>query len=52
VLGREPAVLVDEELNPGEHLVVLDAKGLTSGVYFYQLKSGRFSETKKLLLMR
>lgn len=52
VLGREVATLVDGELNPGEHSVVYDAKGLPSGVYFYRLSAGSFTETKKMLITK
>ena len=52
VLGREAATLVDEELNPGEHSLVFDAKGLPSGVYFYRLQAGNFVEQKKMVAVK
>ena len=52
LLGREVAVLVDEEKAPGSYSVQWDATNFPSGVYFYQLKAGSFVETKKLLLMK
>jgi CubicO group peptidase (beta-lactamase class C family) len=52
VLGREVAVLVDEKKAPGTYQVRFDASVLPSGVYFYRLQSGRYTETKKLLLIR
>jgi len=52
VLGNEIATLVNEEKPVGEYEVEFDGKGLTSGVYFYQLKSENFIETKKMLLMK
>jgi len=52
LLGREIATLVNEEKPAGEYEVEFDASGLTSGIYFYQLKAGQFSETKKMVLLR
>jgi len=52
VLGREMTTLVNGELNPGEHTVVFNAKGLPSGVYFYQLRAGIFIQTKKMLIIK
>ena len=52
VLGREVKRLVNEEQLAGNHTVPWDAKDFSSGVYFYRLDAGRFSETKKLLLMK
>ncbi|MFA5772991.1 MAG: T9SS type A sorting domain-containing protein, partial [Thermoplasmata archaeon] len=52
MLGREVAALVDGELNPGEHSVVFDAKDLASGVYFYRLTAGTFSETKPMEVIK
>ena len=51
-LGREVATLVDEEKQAGEYNVLLDAEGLTSGVYFYKLQAGEFREYRKLLLLK
>ncbi len=52
VLGREVATLVNENLKPGSYEVLFDATGLPTGVYFYQLATGAFVETKRMLLMR
>jgi len=51
-LGREVATLVDGELNPGQHSVVFNAKNLPSGVYFYQLSTGGFIGTKKMIITK
>ena len=52
VLGKEIATLVNEELAAGEHEVEFDATGLPSGIYFYQLRSSNYSETKKMMLIK
>ena len=52
VLGKEVATLVNEEKPAGTYEVEFDAKNLSSGVYFYQLKSGSFIQTKKMILLR
>jgi photosystem II stability/assembly factor-like uncharacterized protein len=52
MLGQRVAVLQDGELDAGQHETVLDAGGLASGVYFYQIRAGSFTETKRLLLLR
>lgn len=52
VLGKEVAVLVSEENEPGLHQVKFDGSFLSSGLYFYVLKSGNFSNSKKLLLLK
>lgn len=51
-LGEEVSVLVNEEKTPGIYEVEFNADNLTSGVYFYRIQSGPFSETKKMLLVR
>ena len=54
VLGREVATLVDEYKQPGNYNCKLKIENgeLPSGVYFYRLQSGSYSETKKLVLMK
>jgi len=52
LLGREIATLVNEEKPAGEYEVEFDAAGLTSGVYFYQLRTREFIQTKKMILMK
>jgi len=51
-LGREVVTLVNEEKTYGNYEVEFDGSGLTSGVYFYTLKSGEFSNTKKMSLVK
>lgn len=52
LIGREVATLVTEELSAGNHLHEWNAEKMTSGIYFYRLQTGTFTETKKLILMK
>jgi hypothetical protein len=52
LLGREVAVLVNEKKAPGTYQVRFDATGLPSGVYFYRMQAGSYTETKRMLLVR
>lgn len=53
ISGREVAVLVDETQNSGSYSKTFDATGLSSGVYFYQLKTeSGFNQTNKMLLIK
>jgi hypothetical protein len=52
LLGREVRTLVDENLSPGSHETVFDATELASGVYFYRLKAGKLTATKRQLLLK
>jgi hypothetical protein len=52
VLGRKIATLVNEEKSAGTYEVTWNAVNLQSGVYFYQLKAGNYTATKKLLLLK
>lgn len=51
-LGIPIEVLVNEQLPPGHYRVQWSPRNVPSGVYFYQLKSAEFTNTKKLLLIR
>lgn len=52
VLGNEVATLVNEEKTAGNYEVNFDSYGLTSGIYFYTLKTSEFSDTKKMILLK
>jgi len=52
VLGREVTILVNEELNAGNHETVFDASRFSSGIYFYQIKAENYIETKKMILIK
>ncbi len=52
LLGREVAVLANEQLNAGFHEVRFDGAGLAGGVYFYRLQVGDFVQTKSLHLLK
>jgi photosystem II stability/assembly factor-like uncharacterized protein len=52
LLGKEVATLVQEELNVGTYSVTFDGSELSSGVYFYTLRSGALVDSKRLLLLK
>ncbi len=52
VLGREVSTLVSEVLPAGSHSVQWNATNFPTGVYFYRLQAGTYSNTKKLLLLK
>jgi G:T/U-mismatch repair DNA glycosylase len=52
VMGREVQTLVNEKLSAGTYEVTFDGSNIPSGVYFYKMQTGDFSETKKMILMK
>ncbi|MCH7548715.1 MAG: T9SS type A sorting domain-containing protein, partial [Candidatus Krumholzibacteriota bacterium] len=52
VKGQRVATLVDGVMSSGEHVVTWNAKGVSSGVYFYRLTVGDFSETRRMVLLK
>ena len=52
ILGQEVATLVNETKSAGKHEVKFDASRLSSGIYFYQLKTGNFTKNQKMILMK
>lgn len=52
VLGREVGLLLNEIKTPGTYSLNFDASNLPSGVYFYRLTAGTFTDTKKMLLLK
>ncbi len=52
VLGREITTLVNRKQAPGNYSVRFTPDNLPSGIYFYTLKAGEFSASKKMILMK
>jgi hypothetical protein len=52
ILGQRIAQLVNQQQKAGSYEVVFDASRLSSGVYFYKITSGDFSDTKKMILIK
>ncbi|HWA06279.1 MAG TPA: T9SS type A sorting domain-containing protein [Ignavibacteria bacterium] len=51
-LGNEMTILVNQQLTPGTYSVEWDASNHPSGLYFYRLTSGNFTETKRMILIK
>ncbi len=52
IVGREVSTIVSGELQAGSYTRQWNAAAFSSGVYFYRLQAGTYSETKKLLLLK
>ena len=52
MLGREVSTIVSEELPAGTYSRQWNAGKMSSGVYFYRLQAGSFTQTKRLVLLK
>ena len=52
VIGNEIATLVNEQKSTGNYEVKFDASNLSSGIYYYQLTTGNFVKTNKMILLK
>jgi hypothetical protein len=52
LIGQEVAVLINRELQAGEHDVIFNGQDLPNGVYFYRLDTGEITRTKLCVLMK
>ncbi|MFA6598130.1 MAG: SdrD B-like domain-containing protein [Ignavibacteriaceae bacterium] len=52
ILGREIRVLMNEEKNPGHYEIIFDATDLASGIYYYTITTGDFTQSKKMILLK
>jgi hypothetical protein len=52
VLGSEVATLVEQVLDPGTHSIAWDAGALSSGLYICRLRTGRYVESRKVIVIR
>jgi len=51
-IGEEIGTLLNEDKSAGTYEVDFVAEGLTSGIYFYSITTGNFTQTKKMILMK
>jgi hypothetical protein len=49
--GKEVSKFINEQLQPGTYETDWNASALSSGVYFYKIVAGNYTETKKMLLL-
>ncbi len=52
ITGKQVKTLLNQSLKPGTYEISFDASGLASGVYFYKLSAGEFTDTKKMMLVK
>jgi hypothetical protein len=52
ILGKQVAALIDKEQNRGSYEIPFDASFLPSGVYFYRLSSNKFTQTRKMIILK
>jgi hypothetical protein len=52
LLGREVALIINEEKKAGSYKTKFDGSSFSTGVYLYELSSGEFKSTKKFVIMK
>ncbi len=52
IMGQEVAQLVDCPMQAGMHSVTFDASHLASGMYFYRIEAGSFTDMKRMVLVK
>ncbi len=52
ILGREIATLVNTNQNAGNYKIEFNAKGLSSGIYFYEIRANNFRDVKKMMILK
>lgn len=52
VSGRKVQTLIDESLKPGSYETTFDGSSLNSGVYFYRISAGKYTDTKSMILIK
>ncbi|MGD1007035.1 MAG: T9SS type A sorting domain-containing protein, partial [Ignavibacteriaceae bacterium] len=51
-LGQQVALIADKEYSPGSYSINFNGASLASGIYFYRIETGSFTQTKKMVLLK
>lgn len=52
ILGREVASVINTQLRPGTYTVTWNASNYPSGIYFYKLSTGQYTQSKSMILLK
>ncbi|MEN8192102.1 MAG: T9SS type A sorting domain-containing protein, partial [Bacteroidota bacterium] len=52
ILGKEITTLVNENKQPGDYEITFNANTLSSGIYYYQLRSENYAESRKMVYVK
>jgi hypothetical protein len=52
ILGNQVEMLVNQELTAGKYSAIWNAENYSSGIYFYRISSGSFTDTRKMILVK
>jgi CRISPR/Cas system endoribonuclease Cas6 (RAMP superfamily) len=52
LLGQEVARLVDARQSAGQHEILFSASHLSSGIYFYRIQAGTYSDIRKMMILK
>jgi len=52
MIGREVTTLVNEKLQPGTYEIPFSSSQIASGIYFYKLEAGNFSDVKRMIMVK
>ncbi|HSR18992.1 MAG TPA: T9SS type A sorting domain-containing protein [Ignavibacteriaceae bacterium] len=52
ILGRESELLVNDFMSAGEHTAIFNSANLSSVIYFYELKAGKYRSVRKMMLLK
>lgn len=51
-IGKQVASFLNEKQDPGNHFVIFNANSLSTGVYYYKIEAGNFTDVKKMILLK
>jgi hypothetical protein len=51
-LGKEVASFENQKQSPGNHFIIFNANSLSTGIYYYKIQAGGFTDVKKMMLVK